>query len=83
MADGVQGRLPAQKTWHTPPHTQKVSTLLREAVLGSTASGLQGPGTPAGSTAMSDQGPVLGSEMVGKVIEYGEILLLDGTMFVR
>lgn len=66
-----------------PPHTPKVSILLREAVLGSMASGLHGPDTPAGSTVMSGRSIVLGSKMVGKVTEYGERELLDGTVFVR
>lgn len=52
-------------------------------MLGSMASGLQGPGTPVGSTVMSGQSIVLGSEMVRKVTEHGEMQLLDGTMFVR
>lgn len=52
-------------------------------MLGSTASGLHGPGTPAGSMVMSGQIIVLDSKMVWKVTEYGEIELLGGTMFVR
>lgn len=64
-------------------HTQKVSTLLREATLGSTASGLHGPDTPAGSVLLSGQSIVLGSELAGKAAGYGETELLGGLVFVR
>lgn len=66
-----------------PPAHSESFYFVREAMLGSTASGLHGPGTPAGSMVMSGQSIVLGSKMVWKVTEYGEIELLDGTMLVR
>lgn len=50
-----------------PMHTQKASTLLREAMLDSTASRLHGLEIPVGSTVMSGQSIVLRNKMVGKV----------------
>lgn len=83
MADGIQGRLPAQTKWLPLPAHSESFYFAKGATLGFTASRLHGPDTPAGSVLLSGLSILLDSELVGKVAENGETELLGAFVFVR